>query len=72
MTIEFSSALSLTSSAALAVLLVAEQLPTDGRGFVRNTLKILELFNFSFLVEIIPKFLIKSVVLWQTKLLLMY
>lgn len=67
-TIEFSSALSLTSSAALAVtlLLVAEQLPTDGHVFVHNTLKILKLFNFSFLVEIIPKFLIKSVVLWQT------
>lgn len=45
---------------------MAEQLPTDVHIFVPNTLKILKLFNFSFLVEIIQKFLIKSVVLWET------
>lgn len=55
MTIESFSALNPTFSAALAVtvLLVAEQLPTDGHIFIHNTLKILKLFNFIFLVEII-------------------
>lgn len=64
MTIESFSALNPTFSAALAVnvLLVAEQLPTDGHILVRNTLKILKLFNFSFIVEVIKKILLKSVV----------
>lgn len=46
---------------------MAEQLPTDGHIFVHSALKILKLFNFSSLVEIITqKFSMKSVALWET------